>query len=215
MFAQASPQVTRLLPVGVDMVENAEELSAIHRPDCAAAIWRRPSLSVVQPWIEKLKPEQLPNTRVILPIESVRDAVGQICDSKGTPDCKERSCLIDDIAALADVFSGLMTARYLRLRLDVVTTNACRKFHVDAVTARLICTYRGTGTQYGSGHDKTDPKRVFTVPTGAPVLLRGTQWSEHPRSGLVHRSPPIQGTGETRLLLVLDPVPDPRSGLEA
>ncbi|MEW7008160.1 DUF1826 domain-containing protein [Lentilitoribacter sp. EG35] len=34
---------------------------------------------------------------------------------------------------------------------------------------------------------------------------------ETPTSGLLHRSPPIDGTGETRLLLVLDPVSDPEN----
>jgi len=102
-----------------------------------------------------------------------------------------------------------MSAPYLRLRLDVVRTNACRKFHIDAVTARLICTYRGTGTQYGISTDGADPKRVFTVPTGAPIILRGTLWPADLPSGLLHRSPPIVDTGETRLLLVIDPVFDP------
>jgi hypothetical protein len=92
---------------------------------------------------------------------------------------------------------------------DAVTTNACRRFHIDAVTARLVCTYRGTGTQYGIGADGAEPRRVFTVPTGAPILLRGTLWPERPHSGLLHCSPPIEGTGETRLVLVLDPVDDP------
>ncbi len=102
-----------------------------------------------------------------------------------------------------------MHAPCLRLRLDVVTTNACRKFHIDAITARLVCTYRGTGTQYGISTDGAEPRRVFTVPTGAPILLRGTLWRDRTASGLLHRSPPIEGTGETRLVLVLDPVTDP------
>ncbi|MEM9762584.1 MAG: DUF1826 domain-containing protein, partial [Pseudomonadota bacterium] len=42
-----------------------------------------------------------------------------------------------------------------------------------------------------------------------PIILRGTQWPETPRSGLLHRSPPIEGTGEARLILVIDPIFDP------
>ena len=126
------------------------------------------------------------------------------------PKGSEREWLLDDITSLANIFSDLMQAKFLRLRLDVVTTNACRKFHIDAITSRLVCTYRGTGTQYGVSSDGNDPKRVFTVQTGAPILLRGTLWPEQPPSGLLHRSPPIEGTGETRLVLVLDPVHEPR-----
>ena len=195
--------------VGVGIADTPEGLSAIHHPGCAAAIWRRQPVSGVQSWIDGLFPDVLPRARVILRPEAVRDAAAEICKASGTPAAPQRDHLVDDIAALADIFAGLMRARWLRLRLDAVTTNACRKFHIDAVTARLVCTYRGTGTQYRIGADGAEPRRIFTVPTGAPILLRGTLWPERPHSGLLHRSPPIEGTGETRLVLVLDPVDDP------
>jgi hypothetical protein len=116
--------------------------------------------------------------------------------------------MIDDIAALARRFATLMRARRVRVRLDVVSGDACRKFHRDAVTARLICTYRGAGTQYGLSVDGGAPEVIEQTPRGAPILLRGLHWPERPRSGLVHRSPPVAGTGETRLLLVIDPIFD-------
>ncbi len=194
--------------IGVDVADTAEGLSAIHRPGCAAAIWQRQPLPGFQSWIDALEPEQLPDARLILRPEDVRDAAFQACEASGTPDCAERALLIDDTAALADIFAGLMRAPYLQLRYDVITTNACRKFHIDAVTARLICTYRGTGTQYGLSTGGAEPHPVFTLPTGAPILLRGTLWPERPTSRLRHRSPPIEGTGETRLVLVLDPISD-------
>ena len=201
-------EVVEEAPVAVRVADTSEGLSAIHSPDCAAAIWRRPPMPSCQSWIDALEPERLPKARVVLEPGTVREAVSRICDESGTPECAERERLINDTAALADIFMGLTPAPYLRLRFDVVTTNACRKFHIDAVTARLICTYRGTGTQYGISIDGAEPRRVFTVPTGCPILLRGTLWPERPTSGLRHRSPPIEGTGETRLVLVLDPISD-------
>ena len=180
-------------------------MEAIGQPGCAAVIWRR-SLPEVQSWLDGLAPDQLPRARMILRRDEVRAAVSDIWSGQTSA---ARDLLIEDVVALADRFAALMRARHLRLRFDVVTTNACRRFHIDAVTARLVCTYRGTGTQYGISTDGAEPRRVYTVPTGAPVLLRGTLWPEKPRSGLLHRSPPIEGTGETRLVLVLDPVDDP------
>ena len=201
-------EVAKDAAIGVGVADAPEGLAAIHHPGCAAAIWQRHPLPGFQSWIDALQPERLPKARVILRPEDVRDAAFQICEEFGTPECGERGRLIDDVAALADLFAGLMCAPYLRLRFDVVKTNACRKFHIDAITARLVCTYRGTGTQYGISTDGAEPQRVFTVPTGAPILLRGTLWPERPKSGLLHRSPPIEGTGETRLVLVLDPISD-------
>ena len=202
-------EIIRDAAIGVGVADNPSGLTAIHHPGCAAAIWRRQPTSAFQSWIDGLDPKLLPSARVIVRPDGVRDAAAAICDTSGTPLCLERDRLVDDIAALSDIFAGLMRARWLRLRLDPVTTNACRRFHIDAVTARLICTYRGTGTQYGISTDGAQPARIFTVPTGAPIVLRGTLWPEQPRSGLLHRSPPIEGTGETRLLLVLDPIDDP------
>jgi len=189
-------------------------LAAIKSPACAAAIWKRTPLPQFQRWIDALPPEQLPKARMILRPESVCDALINITRQCGTPESSECKLLIEDASALASIFATLMDATYLRLRFDVINTNACRKFHVDAVTARLVCTYRGTGTQYGLSEDGQDPAQIMTVPTGSPIILRGTRWPEAPLSGLLHRSPPIVGTGETRLLLVLDPIEDPREEAE-
>ncbi len=186
-----------------------EGLSAINRPACAATIWQRDPLPRFQRWIDALPPDQLPKARMILRPEAVCDALIDLARLHETPECSERDLLIEDASALAAIFASVMNSAYLRLRFDVVDTNACRKFHVDAVTARLICTYRGTGTQYGVSDNGHDPERIMTVPTGSPIILRGTRWPATPLSGLLHRSPPIAGTGETRLLLVLDPIEDP------
>lgn len=190
----------------VAVVDSPEALSSIAGAGCAAAIWGREPSPSFQSWIDGLEPSQLPSMRAILRPGAVREAVGRQCETAGAPDGPERARLIDDISALAHSFVQIMRAPYLRVRLDVVTTNACRKFHIDAVAARLICTYRGAGTQYGFSENGAEPGRIFTVPTGAPIVLRGALWPENPPSGLLHRSPPIAGTGETRLLLVLDPI---------
>ncbi|WP_111732156.1 DUF1826 domain-containing protein [Roseovarius amoyensis] len=194
---------------GLHSVATPDGLSAIRRADCAGAIWERQPLPRLRRWIDNLAPDQLPRARVVLPEDRVCDALMDITNACGTPKGLERDLLISDVSTLAAIFANVMRVSYLRLRLDVVCSNACRKFHIDAVTARLVCTYRGTGTQYGFAGKGREPDHIFTVPTGSPIVLRGTRWPETPVSGLLHRSPPIEGTGETRLVLVLDPVTDP------
>ncbi len=191
--------------LSVIFADKPEELETIHKPQCAAAIWERKPLPVFQSWIDGLNGAALPQARLILKPHAVRVAVLAICDDAGPKNDPMKDLLIDDIAALADVFSSVMKASYVRLRLDVVTDNACKKFHIDALTARLVCTYRGTGTQYGIATHGASPQQVFTVPTGAPVIVRGSKYPTSPKSNLLHRSPPIEGTGETRFVLVLDP----------
>ncbi|KMW59495.1 hypothetical protein AIOL_004477 [Candidatus Rhodobacter oscarellae] len=193
--------------LGVGIADTPAELGAFLHPGCVAAIWRRQTPRDVQIWLDGLDPQVLPQGRVTLRPHAVADTARHLFDEAGLPAGPERDWLHNDVVTLADIFSGLLPARFLRLRLDVVTTNACSKFHIDAITSQLVCTYRGTGTQYGISHDGNDPKRVFTAQTGSPILLRGTLWPTKPVSNLLHRSPPIEGTGETRLILVLDPVP--------
>lgn len=198
--------LTRNAAIGVALADAAHGLNAFLKPGCSAAIWRRQTPRDLTRWLQDLDPDLLPRGRVILRPQDLAATLSQIFEIHCTPAGPERDTFHTDVTAIAEMFAQLMKAQALRLRLDVVTTNACRKFHIDAVTARLVCTYRGTGTQYGISTDGEDPRRVFTVPTGAPILLRGTLWPNPPASGLLHRSPPIEGSGETRLLLVLDPV---------
>ncbi|MEP2897063.1 DUF1826 domain-containing protein [Roseibium sp.] len=173
----------------------------------AAAIWKRETAAKFQNWIDGLDPVDLPHARIMLRAEMVRDAMTDLVDAHALPDCVERTMLIDYVAALAAMFSGIMDSRYLRLRINVIEINACSKFHIDTVTARLICTYRGRATQYGNGAMGEAPGEVYDLPTGSPMILRGTSWGSTAEPGLLHRSP-IEGTGETRLVLVLDPIAD-------
>lgn len=199
-------------PAGVSVVRDARGLGSFLDSACAAAIWERTVPEEAIDWLSQLDTGVLPNARVVLRAEAVRETVQHLCEIAGMQKGPHRDWLADDIAALAQRFAELMKTPYLRVRLQAVSTNACRKFHLDAITGRLVCTYRGTGTQYGTSVQGGDPADIFTTPTGAPILLRGSLWGAEPSTGLLHRSPPIEGTGETRLVLVLDPVSDLDAG---
>lgn len=194
---------------GAIVTDTPAGFAALSEPGCAAVIWHRRPLPDFQKWIDAVDPENLPHARMILRPQMVRDAVIELCEAAALPPGPERTMLVDDVAALADIFAAQMKTPFVRVRLEPVSTNACRRFHVDKLTARLICTYRGTGTQYGISTGGEAPQRVFTVPTGAPVMLTGTDWPGRLDSGLLHRSPPVEASGETRLVLVLDPIQEP------
>ncbi|MFT5626708.1 MAG: hypothetical protein ACI8Z0_003219 [Lentimonas sp.] len=176
---------------GISLTQVPENLNILATQDCAAAIWHRRPLPDFQAWIDRF--ELRPCYRTLGYFTPVR----------------ERGTKWDNIDAIIQtIIRQLQLSGYMSLRLEPITSNACRKLHIDAITARLVCTYRGTGTQYGISQDGAEPECIFTVPTGTPILLRGTLWPEQPRSGLLHRSPPIEGSGKTRLVLVLDPTFD-------
>ncbi len=123
----------------------------------------------------------------------------------------EMDALASDIASLATQFAQIMDTDRVAIRLEVVETDACRRFHADYVTARLICTYVGPGTQWLDAADAAalaagaDPEMltIRDIGTGDVAIFKGRLWA--PDAPAIHRSPPIAGTGVQRLVLVIDP----------
>ena len=191
----------------VHKIEDPKDLKVFLTSSAMAMLWDRSLPKSVQRWLNALGPEALPAGRGEVQRDEGAEALASLFDECAIPQGPERAWLEADMADLVRRFALLMGALAVRLRLDVVESNSCKKFHIDAVTARLICTYRGTGTQYGLAEDSAEPKEIFTAPTGAPLLLKGTRAATQAQP-LLHRSPPIEGTGEVRLLLVLDPIPN-------
>lgn len=189
---------------GWAIVGSAEGLSAITQPGCGAVVWQRDHMDPVTRWLEAIDPRLLPEGRTTFAPNDADDIVTRAFDGAGTPKFEERDLLINDIISHIHTFTKLMRARRVLMRLERVTGNACKKFHMDRVSARFICTYCGTGTQYGPSFHGEQPYRIFTVPTGSAILVRGTEWKEDLDTLVLHRSPQIAGSGETRFLLVLD-----------
>jgi len=125
--------------VGVAVLDDPNQFDILRQPGVAATIWRRQLPGEFQDWIDALPTDQLPSARVIIRAESVRDAVEVICDSADVPNNLKRLFFVDDVVLLAQQFAELMDTKFIRLRFDVIQNDACRKFHIDAVTARLIC----------------------------------------------------------------------------
>nr|WP_255536576.1 DUF1826 domain-containing protein [Pacificimonas pallii] len=109
--------------------------------------------------------------------------------------------LRDDILSLAVTFAALMSVKAVRVKLKAVTTNACHKLHSDLTNLRLITTYAGPGTDYLA--DADDEGSLARLPTGHIGLFKGRTYGEG-HGACLHRSPPVEHTGERRLLLVID-----------
>ena len=190
----------------VAYVDEVEGLIQLFDGNTAGVIWRRRVPKRMQSWLDTLPVDQLPTGRIVLPVSQVRSAVTELMNISEMPDCAERKLLLDDICLLAHEFDELFAPAYLRLRFDVVTTNKCPKFHIDHIAARLLCTYKGAGTEYSFLDDRKRPAEIFPTPNCAAIVLRGTKWPTDCANNLVHRSPKINDENETRLLLVIDPV---------
>lgn len=108
--------------------------------------------------------------------------------------------LAGDMLRLARVQAEVSGADRLRIRLEVVESDGCWKFHADYVTRRLLTTYVGQGTQWTKADDR---ERIGQMATGEVGIFKGRLLLAQPP--VLHRSPPIGDSGEQRLLLAIDP----------
>jgi len=177
-------------------------------------IWKRRLPFCLDKWLVKLCPEELPNGRVLIEPQHVRTAMLHIFEQSRTPCDSASDMLIEDISLLVREFASIMNETLVDVRLEAVSHDACWKFHRDCVAGRLITTYRGTTTQWVTESQEASALReqlefkgdIQHLPKHAVALFRGN--CAAPARGIVHRSPPIAGTGETRLLLCLNPPSD-------
>ena len=134
-----------------------------------------------------------------------------------------RDLLIGDVDDLVSAFAGITRSDLVDVRLGRVSHDACWKFHRDYVEARLLTTYRGPATEWVQPIHAERALRAQKRYKGPLEHIRSNDVAifkgsyAGPGSGIVHRSPPIAGTGCTRLLLCLNkpsaasPEPWPRA----
>jgi hypothetical protein len=157
----------------------------------------------------------LPNLRVTSDAETLEHAV-----RRGLENADFEKWLADwlatDILHLARMFGELTRAQRFLVRLETITDDACRKFHVDNVGFRLVTTYRGPGTQWIEPSalatppmcEAPPPDAIQQLERGWIAVMRGGKTTTLERPGLLHRSPPITGTGVGRLFLAIDDTAD-------
>ena len=134
--------------------------------------------------------------------------------ASGSPDAAAREIcrklllfhwpLYADFRRLAHRLAGLTGSANVRMRFEHVIDDSCRKFHVDAVGLRLLCTYAGAGTEWVDGAGKV--RRLTTMQV---AVFKGTAFLDAgPR--VLHRSPPLSVgplAGQPRLVLCIDTAP--------
>lgn len=195
-------------PVAADvfMARDADILCEIGSPGVAAAIWQRTPEPAFNSWIDQLQMNDLPDLRTVVPVHLAEAAVITACETAGLAACPERDTLASDVGALAVMMARILDVQTVRVRLDVADEVMCPKFHIDRVPARLLCTYRGAGTEYVPASSEHDPKRIRQLKRGAVGLFRGALWQGDDVTGILHRSPEVTPEDGPRLLLVIDPV---------
>ncbi len=202
-----------LLPAregAIRLCQAASDFRALRQPDVELALWSRQAPPEIMAALAALPADVLPDGRVLAALDDLPVALEAFFRPQSDTNAL-RSWLIADICTLAEAFADLTGSGEIDARLERVTGDACWKFHRDCVEARLITTYRGPGTEWvppAQSEAALRDQKAYRGPLNrfAPFAVGVFKGScAGPGSGIVHRSPSLIGTGETRLLLCLNP----------
>lgn len=179
---------------------------ALAMRDTAIGIWWRDPPPVVA-LLDQAPETALPDGRLTVEADSAMiAAAAQKLVGTGHLEPPTAQALIADITRVLTRFAAMSRAHHLAIRLEVVSGPACRRFHQDHVRARLLCSYRGPGTELAPATvDRDAGPAALCLGAGHVAVLRGHR---HPLGAgrVLHRSP--QGVTGKRLLLAADADPD-------
>ncbi|MGB3472434.1 MAG: DUF1826 domain-containing protein [Erythrobacter sp.] len=184
----------------------ARTLRDIRCDDCNLAIWERAPVE----GMERLLEGDPADLRFVTTPLKLADHMRSEMAASGYAKGPEQARLIEDATDLAEMFCSIIDSHELGVRLEIVTTDSCKKFHADYVLARLITTYVGDGTQWLEQPDADrlaqglEPERINQMSAGDIGIFKGKQGTSQPA---IHRSPPIGDSGQKRLLLVFNHAP--------
>lgn len=150
---------------------------------------------------------------------------GEALDADRLPYAPGRHAVLREMDSLVELLTDLLDCDQIGLRLEVLQRAMCPRFHVDRVGIRLLCSYRGAGTEYlpGQAADRRllgradlrsdeeaglilNPAECLSLPAFAIALVKGEAWPGNTGRGAIHRSPAVHPGHAPRVLLALDGV---------
>jgi len=197
--------------------DNPDVLRQVLDPNVNLCLWRRPGQPAITRELSSLRASDLPDVRCSTSLRSFDDDVNALLQQQGLHPLAFKNWRVD-LRLLADFYFSVSENHDVTLRLVTTDTDDCRRFHVDHTNMRLLCTYRGLGTQWlpneqvdreaqGSGAPNENIIRFGQPSQFDPFwvgIMKGNDYPGNEGNGLVHRSPPIERLGQSRVLICLD-----------
>lgn len=203
------------------------EASVLHRireTDLNLAVWRRTPPPRLAEFLDQLASTHLLIDLIATNPKSTDAALASHPALKPFLADPRLHLWIDDLLQLTNLFAQISGSPAVRLRLETVRGEDCAVFHEDAVGLRLLCTYRGPGTQWleeencrreelglrgrslaeANNAIVIDPSYIRPISTWSVALLKGRTYPGNPTGGVIHRSYPVSSAAETRIRLCLD-----------
>ncbi|WP_232229469.1 DUF1826 domain-containing protein [Marichromatium purpuratum] len=208
----ATPETPRHL-----ISEQPCDLRYVTAPELNLSLWRRRPIETVEREVACLRATDLPDIRCRTSPPTFDEDIGALLSAQGL-NPSAFSAWLADLRRLADLFFAVCAGREVSVRLETTDADGCPRFHVDRTYLRLLCTYRGPGTEWLTDEQVDRDAQASGAPNarivriGEPCrflpfwvgILKGDAYPGNAGRGLVHRSPPTAGSGQTRVLFCLD-----------
>lgn len=192
-------------------------LHQILTPGVNLSLWRRPTQTATTQELATLAPSDLADVRCPTSRDAFDEDVSTLLQQQDLDPLALKHWRVD-LHRLADLYFSVSEDRDVTLRLVTTGDDECRRFHVDRTHLRLLCTYRGPGTEWLTNEQVDRLAQCTGAPNediircGEPSqldpfwvgIMKGDAYPGNAGYGLVHRSPPIAGSGQTRVLFCLD-----------
>jgi len=212
--AMKLPRVDAPPSVPHSFVWTPEALTDIYRDGVNLCVWRRGVDTRLSAWLTRLAGER--DLEVIARLSSDDlDLRGRLA---GLPAGAMFEAWLEDLNFLLRLYTDLLGAEAVGVRLKTLSSDMCPRFHVDRVGVRLLCTYAGPATEWlensqvvrsalgATGEVPRPGARVQVLERFDVALLKGEAWPGNTGNGAVHRSPAIQKDGVRRLLLSIEAI---------
>lgn len=205
---------------GLLRCEQLTDLTAIFEPDVNAVVLPREGQDALTAYIANPEVHQALGAGLRLRLPS-----GQPVPAGVLPAAPGQEALRADIAWLSELLADLLGSPGIGVRLEVLRKPMCPRFHVDRVGIRMLCTYRGSGTEYlhGACADRNrlglaagvddaasglilDAAGIHAMPLHAVTLIKGSAWPGNEKHGAIHRSPAVPAEHMPRIVLALDAI---------
>lgn len=202
---------------------NPLELLSIFDPSQQVSVVERPQKAELSSYLQHVSGKLGGGYRLTLRQTDVTPA--RLDHELRLPAAPGKEALLEDMSMLASLYADLMDCPKIGIRLEVLTSAMCPKFHIDRTGIRLLCTYLGPGTEWldeafcnrsalTSEYPTAEafhhalilhPQGIRQAPQQSLVLLKGSLWQGNQQAGAIHRSPPMQ-VATTRVVLALDAI---------
>lgn len=187
----------------------------IHKAGMAGntiTIWHRKPATELSEAVIRLPHSVIPDRRINASLTGFRQWLDDLIQQTPAAHRGDFQLLAADMLKLANWFDLRWKASEYTFRMHPLSDTMCPRFHTDHGAMRLLCTYRGPGTEWveESGVNRKAMRTIGTdnqcivpnaqaikhIPNYAAALLCGCD--DNGEGGVVHRSPEV-AEGENRI----------------